>query len=417
MASRGLHVFDLPDVFVRRRSRWRHLLAAAALSMLFACGRPGTGAPGTSAPAAVGKQPPAPAAAEWTREEWLQVAEAIIAAPATMPRLTDATGRARFEKLVTTKAWLKFEPTSFQHNSEEFLRFFPASKKLMMILTHQASKDELVVLALYTFDVGMAFVAAAMDFIAGLPPTDESRQARLDGLATTQRGGAITLCGLLYSAMDASESYRATTLAKLTNPARYAYLSREALQLIVATLDERLLPSIRPALLKPYQEVRAVVALEYDKRAKEPSPRRTTYQGLGPANSKTTTLISTTGHFSVSLGPAGLAKRVELESPDGAVRVQHWIELQDGETKFEAVCADGVPASDLVATFQSMDGAAPRTSKQPGAWLTVNNSGREAHLRILSIGGRGCMASVEGPSGQVPAARAESFLLSLQAAP
>lgn len=415
MAIHGLHVLDLPDVFDRSRSRSRYLLVAAALSMMIACGRPGTSAPGTSAPAAAGKQQPA--SAEWTREEWLQAAEAIIAAPATMPRLSDAAGRARFEKLVTTKAWLKFEPTIFQQNGEESLRFFPAAKKLMMLLSHQASEDELVLMALYTFDVEMAFVAATMDFIAGLPPTDESRPARLDGLATTQRGGAITLCGILYSAVDASEGYRAATLAKLTNPARYTYLSREALQLIMATLDEKLLPSIRPALLKPYQEVRAVVALEYDKRAQEPSPGRTTYQGIGPANSRTTALVSTTGHFSVSIGPAGLAKRVEFESPDGAVRVQHWIELQEGEMKFESVCADGVQAPDLVATFQSMDGAAVQPSKHPGTWLTVNHSGREAHLRIMTIGGRGCLASVEGPSGQVPAARAEAFLLSLQAAP
>lgn len=415
MATCGRHVLDLSDLFARSRSRSRYLLVAAALFMMFACGRPGTSAPGTSAPAAAVNQQPA--SAEWTRKEWLQAAEAIIAAPATMPRLGDPTTRAQFEKLVTTEAWLKVDGTLVQQNSEEVLRFFPISKKLMMLLMSQAALDELIAMQLYVFDVEMAFIAAGMDFLARLPATDESRQARLGGLEISQRGGAITIGGILYTAMGASEATRALVVTKLTNPASYAYLSREALQLVVATLDEKMLPSIRPALKKSYQEIRDVVAREHGNRAQAPSPRRTTYQGMGAAISQTATIVSTTGHFSVSIGPAGLAKRVELESPDGSIRVQHWIELQDGETKFEAVCADGVPASELVELFQRMEGVTVQASKQPGTWLTTNHRGREGHARIMTIGGRGCVASVEGPSGQVPAARAEAFLLSLQAAP
>ncbi len=416
--SRGLHLLDLPAVFARSRSCSRYPLAAAALALAFACSGARTSGPRTtSAPTTVATQPPKEASAAWTRQEWLQAAEAILAAPATMPRLGDPATRAQFEKLVTTEAWLKVDWTLLQQNSEEILRFFPVSKKLMMLLMSQAAVDELIAMQLYAFDVEMAFVAAGMDFIARLPATDESRQARLGGLEISQRGGAIMICGLLYSAMGVSEAQRALVVTKLRKPSTYSSLSREALQLVLATLDEKLLPSIRPALSKSYQEIRDVVALEYGKREQQPSPRRTTYQGMGVAGSRPTTIVSTTGHFSVSLGPAGLAKRVELDSPDGAIRVQHWIELQDGETKFEAVCADGVPASELVATFQNMEGAAVQASKQPGTWLTIDNNGREAHMRILSIGGRGCLASVEGPRGQVAAALAESFLLSLQAAP
>ena len=132
---------------------------------------------------------------------------------------------------------------------------------------------------------------------------------------------------------------------------------------------------------------------------------------------KLETIISNTGKYAVDIGPGGIAKRIETSLADGNKNVQHWIELQDGETPFNAVCIDGESESTLVSTFMKMDGIVAQQSKHPGHWFEIKRAGREGRMRILAIDGRGCMASVEGPTGQVPTARIEPFLLSLRSVP
>ncbi|MBK9033322.1 MAG: hypothetical protein IPL61_18955 [Myxococcales bacterium] len=128
------------------------------------------------------------------------------------------------------------------------------------------------------------------------------------------------------------------------------------------------------------------------------------------------TVTSTSGGFSVDLSPAAIAKRVELTGRDGAPSVQHWIEWQDGDVEFKAACFDREREADLIAAFQRSVGVDVQASPVPGTWLTLRGDGREGRLRILAIGVRAYVASVEGPDGTVPAQRAHAFLLSLRAA-
>lgn len=354
----------------------------------------------------------------WTRAEWLQAVDGFIANPATMPRLGDPTSGAVFDKLVSTDAWLKFDGTDFKEHGEELIRFFPAFKKLAILMS-KTTVNELVALNLYGLDVYRSFINAGIAFIEQLPD-DSTREARLHGINTVRLGAAMEVVALLYIAVDASDRYRATVIAKLTDAASYSYHSREGLQLILATLDEKLLPTVQPKLRESYSKIRAVVAQEYGSRSETPGLTRTTYQGLGPPSlsftkpsTPQTTVVSITGRYSVGLS-SGTAKRVEEVQSNGMIGVQHWIEWQDGETKFESVCIDGTPESTLAAGFQGFEGLVARESQHPGKWFTMNANGREGHYRILTIGGRGCIATVEGPSGQVPSARAEAFLLSIK---
>ena len=357
-------------------------LQIASLFFTFACGRTELITPAATI------KPPTSISAEWTRAEWLRAVDGFTADPKTMPRLDDPL----FQKLVSTNAWLKIDRTIFETNIEEVFRFFPAIKKMTLILVPKTAMDEMLVLGLYTHDVYRALIAASTDYVSHLPANDGSRPARLAGIDDMRLGAAIGICGILFVSLDASDESRSAMVATLTDPASYSFHSREGLQMIAATLDERLLPSLKPALEKPYQTIREVLAQEYDKRSEPLSPIRTTYQGLGPPTqdpTKITTIVSTTGGFSVALGPAGIAKRVEIKQPDKVTSVQHWIELQDGETKFEAICLDGKLESELVSNFQGLDGVSARESEHSGRWFTLKTKDREGGIRILTIAGKG----------------------------
>ena len=128
-------------------------------------------------------------------------------------------------------------------------------------------------------------------------------------------------------------------------------------------------------------------------------------------------VVSNAGGFSVVLPAFAMVKRIELKQRDGSTAVQHWIEFLDGQVHYTAVCLRPQQASDLVASFRRMPGATPQTSPQPGDWFTTSSGGTDGRVRVVTIDGRGCMASVEGPSGRLPSERVESFLLSLHAAP
>jgi len=365
---------------------------------------------------------PADSAADgWTRAEWLAAAEGFIADPTTLPRLADPATRPLFQRLVSTAAWREVDVKLFEGNGEEIMRFLPTIKRLTLLLLARGTVNEVLALGLYTHEVYPALIGSGLAFVDRLPADDSSRIHRLAGLERMRLGAAIDLCGILYVSVSASEDARAAAVAKLMNAASYGHHSREGLQLIVATLDEKLLPSVSAGLRKTYQAIREIVAQEHGKRAESrQSVTRTTYQGIGSSlvdPGKSTTVVSATGGFSVAGGPAALAMRVEVPMADGSTGVQHRVELQDGETLFAVACLDGKTESELVANMQTVGNLAARTSPHPGQWFTLDAGGREARLRFTTIAGRGCMASAEGPSGQVPGDRADAFLASLRAAP
>jgi hypothetical protein len=353
------------------------------------------------------------AAVPWTRREWLAAVDGFLANPATIPRLGDP----RFDKLVTTEAWLHVDRTAFTTDADETLRFFPTFKKLTLALAARNAVSELVALGLYGLDVYRAFVAAGSDFTDHLAADDPTRAARQAGIDKIRLGAAIEVCALLYLATTADDTRREAAIAKLADARSYAFHSQDGLQLIVATLDEKLLPGIRANLRAPYQRIRAVVAHEHDGRPATTPAIRTTYQGLAgmDASAHPITIVSTTGGFSVELSPAALVKRVVITQPDGSTIVQHWIELQDGEITFESLCLDGTSESALTATLTSQSGVT-RLATQPGTWLALTANGRLTRVRITTIGSRGCLASVEAPAGQFPSTRADAFLASLRPA-
>lgn len=383
------------------------------LCALVACGRAGTDGDRAATPVAS-------TAAPWTRAEWLTAADAFVAdvGRARWLRSLPPEARAQLERLVTTAAWREVDRTLFERDGEDMTRFYVAFKKLVSALQSKAAVDELVVLGLYGLDVQRAFITAGVDFVDSLPASET--QVRRGGLEKMRLGAAIEVCSLLYLLVDAGEARRAATFTTLTAPERYAFLSREGLQLIIATLDEKLLPHVRPGLRASYQAIRDVVARAHAGRAPTAGATRTTYQGIGPAKlslGQPHAVVSTTGGFSVELGVGAMAKRVEISDPDGSTRIQHWIELQDGEAKFEAVCFDGFTDAMLVAQLQGAYDADPRADARPGTWFTLETDGNEAHLRILTVGKRGCVASVQAPRGRLARARVDAFLMSLAPAP
>jgi len=107
---------------------------------------------------------------------------------------------------------------------------------------------------------------------------------------------------------------------------------------------------------------------------------------------------------------------VDAVGRDGAPSAQHWIEWQDGEVEYKAVCFDREREAALIAAFQAAPGAAVQASPDPGTWLTMGDARRAGWLRVLVIGGRACLASVEGPRGAVTPEVAQRFLRSLRAA-
>ncbi|MCP4445051.1 MAG: hypothetical protein GY811_06860 [Myxococcales bacterium] len=409
-------------VYKPRSPRGTVLLGHALLGLVLAsC----NGSPAKSNSATKSPEPTSPSNAlhattseDWTRAEWLRAADGFLAKPETMPRLNNPASRPLFEKLITTDAWLNHDWRIFEGDgAADLMRFFPTIKKLTMTFMSLNAIDEIVALSLNNLDVYRAFIHSGTDFIARLPAGDATKSNRQAGLDKVRLGAAIGVCGLLYLVIDASDEFQAAAFDRLAQPSSYSFHSREGLQLILATLDG-LIKSGSSGLRTRYKSARSVIAAEYGKRGESASSRRVTYQGLGRAAldlSKLETVVSTTGKFSVELGPGGLASRVELDQPDGSTSVQHRIELQHGDSRFEAVCLDGQTEEALAAQFMQM-GLVAEESEQAGRWLVLNNPDKHVRMRVLSIAGRGCVASVEGPAGQVPPARIESFLVSLRAA-
>lgn len=381
---------------------------------------------GTAGSAAEGSGPPSsqPVAIDalWSRAEWLAAARAVLADPENRPRMGNATTGALFEKLVSTRPWLARAGERIDAQAmEETLAFFPVIKMLMTLYGTRGTVDEVVALSLFMRDVNEAFVAMGNAYIDGLPDDDTTKQVRREGLAKVQLGAAISVCGLFYTIQSASPAYQELALTKLNDPAWYAFLSRQGLQLTLATLDERVLPTIGASLKERLAGVRAVIAKVHAAYGDDSAEaERVVYEGIGSEADETigpVSVVSHTGGFSVDLFSAALVKKVERKDASGEQEVQHWIELQLGDAKFEAVCMDGVSEQQLRAQFSSMDGVVAETSSHPGAWFTIASPSSEGRMRITTIDKRGCLASVQGPEGKVPTPMVEPFLLSLRAAP
>jgi hypothetical protein len=336
---------------------------------------------------------PTVSAEPWTRAQWLQAADEVAAEP--------LGSRAKLDKLLATDAWRKLDRSAFAPNSD-VLQFFPAFKKLTFALAATGAVDDVIALGLYSLDVYRAMFVAGADFLAQLPPAD--RATRAAGLDKMRFAMALEVCGLLQSGTHASKYARRELIATLSEPGRYSDHTTEGLQLILATIDEHYADA-------PYLPIRDDVAREHAQRPRS----NTTYQGLAHVTQiGMRRLVSRTGGFSVEIGQGALAKRVEVAQADGTTKVQHWITLLEGQTTFDAACFDGKTESDLVAHMSAAPGmrAVPEL---PGRF-TMQANGRDARIRILTIGARGCIVSCEGPSGSFPATRADAFVQSIKPA-
>ena len=390
--------------------RWMPVMVVVGF---VACGR--GAAPAPTEDTAIAR----PVAAPWTRAEWLAAVDALVADPATMPRLDDAAGRARFTQLLRPEPWSGRDADTFAQHGDELVAFFPAFKRLTLQFAARGTVDEVLAVTMFGLDAFDAIITSGEAFLARMPPTDPTLATRRGGLDKMRLGVAIDVCGALYTAQDASSERRTNALTALAQPARYAGLSRDGLQLILATLDEQLLPPLRPELRTAYQAIRATVAQVLDTHP-APTGHRTTYQGIAPGTppgQPVTTVVSRTGGFSVRTGPAALAKRVDVTRADGATLGSHWIELQDGAFRFEAVCFDGTTEATLVAGAPPSSTRSARPSSLPGAWSVERIGGTELRGRIVTVGERGCIAGVSGPAAGFPGDRADAFLASLAPAP
>ncbi len=339
---------------------------------------------------------PTVSAEPWTRAQWLAAAEEVAADP--------RASRAKLDKLLSSDAWRKIDSSAFAPNGDAML-FFPAFKKLTIALGSHGAVNDVIALGLYTLDVYRAMFVAGTDLIAQLPPDDKARAARLAGLDKMRFGMAIEICGMLHMGTVASEETQRKMIAKLSESARYSDHTTEGLQLILATIDEELAHA-------PYQAIRDGIAREHAQRPRS----HTKYQGVAStAGAATPRLVSRTGGFSVEIGQAALAKRVEVAEADGSTTVQHWVTLLDGQTTFEAACFDGATESDLAARFAAVPNVRPMP-EVPGRSFAIQAKGRDARIRILTIGARGCIISGDGPSAGFPSARVDAFIRSIKPA-
>lgn len=331
----------------------------------------------------------------WSRAEWLKVAQRI----STTPGPTDA---ADLQKLVTTEAWKQLDADTFS----EVLTFAPAVKQLYTALGQRGAIDDVVALSLYTVDVDVASVRAGAAFVAKIPEDDATRPVRERGLAKVKLGAAIEVCGLLHLATGAKPATRDAALTRLATPEIYADLSREPLQLILATLDEKLLPTIDTTVRPKYDAIRSSVLAAYRARTE---PTTTVYQGSERPEftPRTVVVVSSTGGFSISLGP--VTGVVPLARRDGD---EHIISLGTMEgTQFEAKCADDIDVADTANQIAALEGTTQRADKV----YVLKRGDRDGLVRVDTIHGRGCVISAEGPRATFPATLAEVFVASLRA--
>ena len=139
-------------------------MISRALVFAVACVVCGVGYPAKAAAA----EPVSADSGAWTRDEWLRVAQGLVADPGSIPRLDNARSRALFEKFVSTKAWLTFDGNDFNGATRDFGSYKAVLDKLAFVLAEKRANNELLLLATFGLDVERAFLRLSNDFMARL---------------------------------------------------------------------------------------------------------------------------------------------------------------------------------------------------------------------------------------------------------
>ncbi len=346
---------------------------------------------------------------QWSQADWLE-AGAALEGVIKRAQLGDERGRALFDRFVTAGVW---HGAQFQRDGDRMVAAFPVLKQVQVALVLAAAADELPRLLRCSIELSEVFLAAGEAFLAALPPEDPSRANRLGGLDRMRLGLAMTVIELLYAARAAGAGVRDAAIAFVEAPARLARLSDTGLQLVVATIDEHLSPAD-----EALQRLRAALVAEQGRRPVSDGPK-VTYQGIPPPPPLLTRSMpqrSPTGGFVVDAPPWLLVKRVDGARVDGAPDSAHWVEGRIGGVVMESMCSDAVTADELDARVSGLASARPLRADESGRWYTLDDGAHRGRMRITTIAGRGCVASIEGPAAELPAALLESFPRSLRAA-
>ena len=382
----------------------------ASLLLLAACGAP------SARPATTKANQGAPAL---SRAEWLAAVAGYAADPSTLPRRSDSEGRARFDALLNLDVWASVGATDFVEAAPDIAAFQQGLRQLAMSAVSAQAHDEFMRIGLFMHESHPPLFAAMATHLATLSPEDQAK--RRGGIDKMQVGAAEVVCGVLHDlAAGVGDSDTRMMIAQdLAEASSYRHMGREALQLVLATIDERILPS-NPAATPMLAPVRSVIATEFAARPPAPGPVRTIYEAFGAPTfetSPTLVAVSHTGEFSVAMGALALIARVATTQADGRVTVMHRIAYEIGGTTFSAICMNGVTAQQWLTAFGQQPGACTVMSTLPGAWLTIATAELFGAFRFLDVGSRGCLASVEGPPGAVPPGTIDAFLGSLRAYP
>ncbi len=339
------------------------------------------------------------------RAAWLREVATYVAAPPSIPRLSDPEGARHFEALVSEPAWLSYDPDNLIADVGDALAFFPASKKLSRALHHLNAADEGVLLILYMDRVNAAMRAAGAAIVRQEERTGVPQDGRLAGLERMRVGAAMELCGLLNAIPAASAPIAERALARLADAATYADHSTASLQLLLATIDGPAGAAMRGRL----GPVREVIAAAHA-RAAAASPAAIEYEPLPlPRSLEPQPVVSRGGGFEITVGPGALLWRATR--PRGPA---YHLEWRDDALLVEVSCQEGATAADFESAFTAM-GATPRPGGDAGR-LRATRGGDELSIRILSIANRGCVAAAQAPAGTVPAARRDAVVDTLRAA-
>jgi hypothetical protein len=363
---------------------------------------------GSTATATARTSTPRPAL---TRKEWLLSARKVALLPqGKLPRV----GAVAFERLVRGRAWRSVLPKQV-FADKSLLEFFPVIKQLHRRYNAPQYGNEAVELALLDRAFQRAFIVAAVQAIQARTEPEKTKAVRLGGLKKVAIGAAMTDIAMLGRSIHASPSRRSKVLAILETETAYAHYTREALQLFQATLREA---NRSPNLGKLKKEILKVKLAVKNTLAKLPdsSKVKTTYAALPGAwdcNDQPRRVNSKTGRFSVVVGPGAIVEKTETPLSKGVFR-QHTIRRQQGEATFEAMCSDAKAKRVLASIVAS---GAKKVGQHPKGGTLFFLAKRNAKLRIVARGESVCIAGVEDPRHEVPAADATRFISSLEVAP
>jgi hypothetical protein len=328
-----------------------------------------------------------------SRAEWIAEANKLV---------TASDWRAQFDRLVTADTWRTLDVAAF--TSPEVLQLFGVIKRLYFATAERGTADDLVALAMFTIEAELAFLRGGEAFIATFPTDDPTRAVRVGGLEKVRLGIAIELCSVLYELPRAAKS-RDAALARLATTEPYTLLSRDTLQLVLVTLDEKILPGVSAEMRAKVQAVRDTIAAVQKTR---PEPSKRTYQPYEAPSytARTVTTVSTTGGFSVALGPAiGVQPLAYTEG------IEHWVHLtvMDGPT-FEVRCSEDIDAADTAKQIGALEGATRRADNV----FVLKTARREGLIRVETLGEKGCLISVEAEPGRM-SPLADAFVASFRA--